>query len=165
MRFRNRIESLSFLTDLHCRMSQTLRWEAGRIMCALACKRETLTRKYLSSAFTPVVRKYYTLSCLMLWCMPWCWPELFVYFQCFSWRSATKLANTFWTTYCPRGRMDLLKHCFCSGDLKLYLKITFNILCFFFSSVNLSQVVLRLGEINSSNGNWGRANTWLKRSV
>lgn len=36
---------------------------------------------------------------------------------------------------------------------------------FFFSSVNLSPVGLRLGEINSSNGNWGRANTWLKRSV
>lgn len=36
---------------------------------------------------------------------------------------------------------------------------------FFFSSVNLSPVELRLGEVNSSNGNWGRANTWLKRSV
>lgn len=39
--------------------------------CALVCNRETWMRKYLSSAFTPTVRKLYAYSCLQLWLMLW----------------------------------------------------------------------------------------------
>lgn len=42
--------------------------------------------------------------------------------------------------------MDLLKHCFCSGDLKLYLKITFNILCFLFFLSQLEPSGVEVGR-------------------
>lgn len=158
------IVSNLFSTDLHCRMSQTLRWEAGRITFALVCKRETWTRNYLSSAFTAVVGKCPTLFCLMFRRMPSCWPELFVYFQCFTWKSAAKLANALWMTYCPRGMIHFLEQCSCPGHFKNHINLdTWYILCLYYFSVNLSQAELGFWEINS-NGNYGKANIWLKRS-